>query len=290
MQRKLFVVLSLVVMLSLTVSAAFAEPNEPTAPETTFVIYGGEYSLGDFVEAAGLTFDPVTDEVLTYWPLEAWLYRPDTVYGADDVVGFDPWFPAMWDLENDYIKPYYESSLRRQEEASQLSDAFGQFYFKFMLPRNAAETWYPCGFPCRWQCNYYNTLDGWTLHSPKLLTYVYPDYRFTDPPKPYWPEPTWVLAHTPLFWPWASSVYPYNLEPEDDPMPFDTVHPLEMWIVEPNGMNAMYIYEMQILGVDWTPTDTQTGDYLEEWPFICGTDFPNMDNLGTPWPWGWEAP
>lgn len=296
MQRKLFVILSLVVLLSLTASTAFAEPNEPTETDGTSYGWLGEWSLGDVVRLSGIAKDPVTNATLTYWPVEAWLYRPNTIYGRDEFLGFDPRFPAEWDLANVYIKPEYQSALRRQEinnsaEAT-LSDAFGQFFIRMMLPRNAAETWYPCGFPCRWQCNYYSTNDGWTWHSPALLTYVYPDYRFTVPPKPYWPVPSWVLAHRPLFWPWAQ-VYSYEgLTPESDPMPFDTVHPLELWILEPFEMNAMYILEMRILGVDWQPTDTKVDDYLEDWPWICGSpaDFPDWDNLGTPWPWGWVEP
>lgn len=302
MQRKLSIVLAVVMLLSLMATAAYAEPNEPTAPEGYFLYAGGERSLGDLVSLTGFTFDPLLSTgdllwVLPYHPYESWLYRPDTVYGVDDVWGFDPRVPGQWDLDNEYIKPVFDSSLRRQLEGSGVSNAFGVFQIRFMLPRNAAETWYPCGFPCKWQCNYFDPINGWEFHSPmgvrqyidentyvRVLPWRYPDYRFTKPPKPYWPPPLEVMTYYPLFWPWAG--YDYGQDPAAA-YQFDTVHPLEWWVVEPVHGYAMHIAEIKVVSTDWQPTDTTVDDYLLEWPYICGYDFPDPDNLGTPYPWGW---
>lgn len=293
MQRKMLIVLALVALLVMPASAAFAEPDQPAAVDITIVWSPGEASLGDLVGVAGFTFDPIlsTPEqlvVTAYAPYESWLYRPDTVYGRDGVAGFDPRFPALWDLENEYIKPYWQSSLRRQEEGSGVSNAFGMFQTKFMLPRNAAETWYPCGFPCQWQCNYYEPLVGWEFHSPlgvayyidettviRALPWRYPAY--VD--RPYWPSPLEVMTYYPLFWPWAG--YDYGQDPAEA-YQWDTVHPVEWWLVDPIHGYAMYIAEIKIVSTDWQPSDTRAGDYLAEWPYICGYNFPYDVELGTP--------
>jgi hypothetical protein len=292
MQRKLFLVLSLVVLMSLAGSAVAAEPQgqEPTTVNATIYTWGGEWQLGERVQDIFIAFDPLTMTILPYETVGGWLYRPDT----DPI--FAPRFPAEWDLVNEFVKPEGQSALRRQFKT--VSDSFGFYYFRFMLPRD--ENWYPCSWPCKWKCNYYNTANGWTFHSPQLLWFRYPDYRFTDPPKPYWPEPTWVMTHEPLYWPWdlgwvdpfvgwignyggygPPPLYLYYDYPIlQDASPFDTVHPLEIWFVNTDGW-AMDIVELKIQGFIWQPTDTTVDDYLAEWPYICGDpyEWPDYDQI-----------
>jgi hypothetical protein len=291
MRRKLFIVLSLVVLMSMVATTAFAA--EPAATDQTIVFYGGEWMLGEVVEDIFIAFDPVTNEILPYHPVDVWLYRPDTVYGADLNLGFDPMFPANWNPA-DYIKPAWESALRRQSWPKYTESSFwGFYYFKFMLPRD--EVWYPCSFPCKWQCNYYQPMLGWDFHSPKMLWFSYAD--------------AWTLSHQPLFWPWdidwvdpffpiLGFINPYGPPPFYEyywyPLgqvatPFDTVHPMQLWITDAASGYAMYIAEMQILGYRWRTSDLKVGEYGEDWPYLCGGpfEFPDYDNLGTPWPWGW---
>lgn len=271
MQRKLFVVLSLVVLLSLAASTAFAA--EPAKTNATQFSYEGEWMLGEVVEAAVVAFDPITNIVLPYHAVDVWLYRPQTI-------AFEPWFPAEWGLAGEWIKEDFDSGLRRQSWPKyQMSDAFGFYYFKFMLPRD--EVWYPCSFPCKWKCNYYNPFYGWDFHSPKVLWFSYPD--------------AWTLTHMPLFWPWdldwvdpwlgpigAYGPPPFYLHYDypvgQDATPFDTVHPMEMWVVEPVSATAMYLFEMKIVGYRWRTTDVQI-EYYEEWPYLCGDpyEWPDYD-------------
>jgi len=282
MHRKLMFVVTLAILLSLA-STAFAA--EPQSTEQTIVSYGGEWQLGEVVEDIGLAFNPVTNVILPYENVDVWMYRPDTD-------PFVPRFPAQWNPA-DFVRPYFESPLRRQDMS--VSDAFGFYFFRFQLPRD--EAWFPCSWPCKWQCNYFNPVLGWDFHSPKTLWFRYPDYRFTDPPKPYWPEPFEVLSQYPLFWPWdldwvdpfQGLINPYGPPPfyehYDYPIgqvatPFDTVHPAEIWFTNEGGW-AMNIVEVQIEGFIWQPTDTTVDDYLAEWPYICGGpyDFPDYDNV-----------
>lgn len=292
MRRKVFLFLSLMVLMSLVGSAAAVEPQGPTATEQTMLSWGGAWQLGERVQDIFYAFDPITLDPLPYEPVDIWLYRPDTA-------PFDPRFPGEWDPVNEFVKPQGQSALRRQYQTE--SDAFSFYYFRFMLPRD--ENWYPCSWPCKWKCNYYNSMVGWEFHSPQLLWFRYPDYRFTDPPKPYWPEPWDVLTKSPLYWPWDLEwVDPYLgwignyggygpppfYEYYDYPVgqvatPYDTVHPVEIWFTNTDGW-AMDIYEVKIQGFIWQPTDTTVDDYLAEWPYVCGDpyEWPDKDQVD-PW-------
>jgi hypothetical protein len=276
--RKLFAILSVVVLMSMIVPAAFAEPAEV---EQTIVAYGGEWLLGEVVEDVMVAFDPVTGAILPAGaPVDVWLYRPETFFG------YDPVFDAEWDPA-DYIAPAFESELRRQSWPTYSEvQAFGFYYFRFMLPRDVA--WYPCGFPCQWQCNYYEPfLDEWEFHSPKVLWFSYPD--------------AYTMNRFPLFWPWdldwfddpLGFINPYGPPPfytwYDYPLgqaatPFDTVHPVHLWITDGEGY-AMYIWELEILGYRWRTSDLRVDDYYLDWPYLCGGpyDFPDYGNLGSPW-------
>jgi hypothetical protein len=275
MRKKLFAVLSLVVLMSLLVPSAFAaEPMEPSIG--TEVYWAGWWMLGEVFIDYVPAFDPVTgDSVfgpwLLNWPIDVWLYRPDTN------PFFDPIFDAEWAALPGpwWVKAEEESALRRQSwPAYQTSDMFGGYYFKFMLPRD--EVWYPCGYPCRWKCNTYvgAPLGMWTdFHSPYVLWFSYPDF--------------WTMDHMPLFWPWDLDwwapglgwINPYGPPPffeyYDYPIwmdatPFDTVHPLEMWIAEAIDGKVMYIYELGILGYQWKTSDPEMGGYYANWPELCG--------------------
>jgi hypothetical protein len=278
--RKLFAILSVVVMLSMIAPTVFAEP---TSVDATIVEFGGAGQLGTIFADAIPALDPVTGEIYPPgWPVEAYLYRPDTM------LGYTPWFPAEWNPATEYIAPAFESELRRQtwpRNAVVAPDGF--FYFAFLMPRDRA--WYPCGFPCSWQCNYYDPiLDAWEFHSPQAMTFVYRD--------PY------MMDHLPLFWPWdldwfdtlLGTVNPYGPPPfyeyydypiTQDATPFDTVHPVELWVVDEVSDFALRIYELKVQGYRWRWSDLTVSDYVLDWPFICGGayEFPDYANLGAPW-------
>jgi len=276
--RKFFAILCVVAMLSLTAATAFAEP---AGTDATVVAYGGEWLLGERVEDVLLAFDPVTmDILLPGTPVDVWMYRPDTF------LAFDPLFDAEWDLVNDYVAPAFESELRRQTWPTYSEvQGFGFYFFRFMLPRDVA--WYPCGYPCKWQCNFYDPwTTAWEFHSPAVLWFSYPD--------------AWTMDHYPLFWPWdldwvdagLGNINPYGpagwydwywYPVGQDATPFDTVHPVQLWI-ETEGF-AMYIWELQILGYRWRTSDLEVDDYYLDWPYVCGDpyEFPDYTNLGSPW-------
>jgi hypothetical protein len=279
MRRKLFAVLSLVVLLSLVTTSVFAA--EPEAPAIgTEYYWRGWGLLGEQFTIIEPAFDPITGDsvngpFLLNWPVDVWLYRPDTD-------PFVPMFPAEWAALPGpwWVKAEGESSLRRQSwPRFQGSDSYGWYYAKFMVPRE--NTWYPCGFPCRWVCNEFSgpPFDVWDVfHSPYEMDFVYPDIETAT----YWP----------LFWPWdldwwvpgLGFINPYGppplylwywYDPMLDATPFDTIHPLEIWVTEGWGDNAMYIYEAGVLGYQWKTSDPEVHRYYEDWPYLCGD----------PWEW-----
>ena len=267
MRSKMFAVLILVILLSLVSSTAFAA--EPQAPAVgTEVYWGGWAMLGEVWEFVVPAFDPVLGDptfgpFLLNWPVDVWLYRPDT----------DPFaarFPAEWAALPGpwWIKAHEQSGLRRQTypRFSQ-SDHNGWYYAKFLFPRD--EVWYPCGFPCKWNCNVFWGAPIFTFtefHSPYELWFSYPDL------------PT--QAHYPLFWPWALdwwapglgyiNPYYFDYPATLDPLPYDTVHPMEVWIVEGWADSAMYIFEFGLQGYQWKTTDPAVANYYADWPYICG--------------------
>jgi hypothetical protein len=285
MRHKLFAVLSLIVLVSLLVPAAFAA--EPAEPAVGTEKYWFDWTwLGEIWEIWVPAFDPVvgnsiTGPFLKNYPVDIWLYRPDTD-------PFVPLFPAQWAALPGpwWIKEEGESGLRRQTWPNQsMSTVTGTYYAKFMLPRD--EVWYPCGFPCRWQCNVYTgaPVELWTgFHSPRLVEAIYPDDTLVGLPADYTKE------HFPLFWPWDLDwwdvglgwINPYG-PPDDydfydypigmDATPFDTVHPMELWIVDGINMTAMYRLEAGILGYQWKISDPEMGSYYGDWPYLCGDPY-----------------
>jgi hypothetical protein len=272
MRNKLFAVLSLVVLLSLVTTSVFAA--EPQAPAIgTETLWGGWWMLGEVAEFIVPAFDPITGDsingpFLLNWPVDVWLYRPDTAPFASRFPAEWAALPGPW-----WIKPEGESSLRRQSWPMYTgSDAFGWYYAKFMLPRE--NTWYPCGFPCRWECNYWSGPPLYVydeMHSPYELWFSYPDVE--------------TMTYWPLFWPWDMNwlepgqgfVNPYYVPygVGVDPLPWDTVHPMEIWITEGWGDTAMYILEVGMLGYQWKTSDPEVHRYYEDWPDLCGD----------PWDW-----
>ena len=275
MRNKLFAVLSLVVLLSLVTTSVFAA--EPQAPAIGTEVYWGDWAmLGEVWEFIVPAFDPITGDstfgpFLLDWPVDVWLYRPDTD------PAFTPRFPAEWAALPGpwWIKAEGQSGLRRQSwPAYQGSDSFGWYYAKFMFPRE--NTWYPCGFPCKWVCNGFSGPPDYMwdeFHSPYVLWFSYPD--------------TATKTYYPLFWPWdldwvepgLGFVNPYGPPPfyehydypiALDATPFDTVHPMEVWITEGWGDVAMYIIEYGVMGYQWRTSDPEVHRYYEDWPQLCG--------------------
>lgn len=266
--RKLYALIALAVMIALVPASAFAD-NAPAKSDATVIAPGFDLLLGDYIITALPIQDPVTGFFLTNWPVGGYLYRPPTAGGAADAY---PWyFPGNFADPTQWIKAEGDSPLRRQTGHT-LTDGFGYFYSFFMVPRD--EAWYPCSYPCKWKCNYFDPLQGLytEMHSPAAMVFQYNAPNFDTA--------YWWMTHYPLFWPWdmlwvdtyLGYVNPYYI-PYDwtvvDASPFDTVHPMELWIVEEVGYYASYIFENKVWGYTWKNTDLVV-EYPADWPYICG--------------------
>ena len=240
--RRLFTILAVVVILSTVAPAALAD-NEPNAPEQLSLLgytaweplwWADNFDpyatiLGEVWEYAfWMTTPPhpVTGvrELAPFHPVDIWLWRPPTM----DIFGNPVWplnkvpapAPGFWYL------PEVSSSLRRQTwPAYAGTDEVGFYYAKFMIPRNAADTWFPCGFPCRWECNYWDPMTGvWEIHAPNVIAPVY-RIPLDDPNAIFWPY------FYPLYWPDLGGGFLWP-GPDWDLWWGDTIHPLTAWPIE----------------------------------------------------------
>lgn len=231
MKRALFILTILALLLPLT---AFAEgPQEgdyqavaAETPQQNFFI------LGEQIEFAFFVIDPFGFPIPDF-PVDIRLYRPSTEFGW-------PLFQAQTPGTGYLIVG--ESEMRRQSwPAYQATNEFGLYYAKFMLPRD--NVWYPCGYPCRWECDFYDPFtDTWERHSPLVVVDLYKSFE------------DWLFA--PLYWPWIA--------------PADTVHPMEAWAFEGGTWYVLGggVWELEIDGYFWKTSDLEV-DYPADWPFIC---------------------
>jgi hypothetical protein len=212
-----------------------------------------------------------------YWPFVMNPQMPDNGYGGTDWE-FDTWYLGTWDNP--------DGPRRQSWPMYQETDIWGYYYARFMLPRD--EVWYPCGYPCKWNCNYYNPWTAeYTWHSPWLTDFRYP------PAVPFTPEWYWPLMY-PMYWPykwdwfygWVGDL-PWTAENEAMPTtylpafsdPQDTTHPLTYWMVE--GVFDTYINtfdpgvdsppwgEFEILGYTWKTSDLKWAEWPDDWPYLC---------------------
>lgn len=275
MNRKLYAFLALAVLIALVPASAIADSPQAPAPvktDATIIQPGFDLLLGDYLLFGLPIQDPVTGFYLLNWPVGGYLYRPATpgVPGAA-ADQYAWWFPGNFADPTQWIAGTGDSQVRRQTGVG-TTDALGYFYGFFMVPRD--EVWYPCSYPCKWKCNVYSIPLGEyvEMHSPAAITFQYN--------APTLDQAIWWMSHEPLFWPWdmfwvdpfLGYVNPYYI-PYDwtviDASPFDTVHPLELWIVEEVSYYAAYLFENKVWGYTWKNTDLQV-QYPEDWPFICG--------------------
>jgi hypothetical protein len=274
--RKLYAVIALAVLIALVPASAFADTPQAPAPvrnDATQFVQGFDILLGDYLIVAVPIQDPVTGFFLLNWPVGGYLYRPPTggYPGGLPADQYAWYFPGAFADATQWIVGSADSPLRRQTGHT-YTDGFGYFYAFFMFPRD--EAWYPCSYPCKWKCNFYNYQTGLytEMHSPAAITFQYN--------APNLATALWWMSHEPLFWPWdmlwvdpfLGYVNPY-LIPYDptvtDASPFDTVHPLEFWVVEEVSYYASYVVENKVWGYVWKNTDLQV-QYPEDWPYICG--------------------
>jgi hypothetical protein len=185
-------------MVAMLAPAAYAAP-QPEAGFTAFEPpwWGDNFAprqalLGSVQEFAFYLVDPYA-ALAPFHQVDIWLQRPPTINGAGDVVWpfgdstdprqFGGWFMATG-----------ESEMRRQSWPTYATtNELGYYYAKFMLPRE--NTWYPCGYPCNWQCDFVDPIGGGTeYHSPYAIVPVY-RIPLDNPDAIYWP-----LSY-PLYWP-----------------------------------------------------------------------------------------
>jgi hypothetical protein len=142
--------------------------------------------------------------------VDAWMYRPATA-AWDNVnfwwhslkwplkSGAGPtgpvwgtwwWGSSLYANVNAYMAPPEDPTLPFQDNASEFrrmnltarcavqpcedpvylfADGFGWYYAKFMHSRD--NVWYPCGFPLRWQCNFWANEFVYEFHSPSIVAY-----------------------------------------------------------------------------------------------------------------------
>lgn len=250
--------------------------------------------LGDIVQVFFPLFNP-DGFPATFWPVDVYLWRPPTILECEDgeykywslvmnpqkvdsgwpaPYDFPSWFAGAWDNP--------DGPRRQSWPAYQETDIFGFYYAKFMLPRD--EVWFPCGYPCKWQCNGYNPwTDTYTWHSPWLTAYSYP------PAVPFTPEWYYPLMY-PMYWPYKwDALYGWvgdMFDAESSPWwymstftdPQDTTHPLTIWLAE--GVFDTYIdtwdaagtppwAEVEVTGYTWKTSDLKWAQWPDDWPYLC---------------------
>jgi hypothetical protein len=226
---------------------------------------------------------PITDPdgaPAIFWPIDMYLWRPPTLYlcydfDADEWIWpGDPahpnadggkYWPFVWNAQraDTWFKSAWDNpdGPRRQSWPTfQMTDEFGWYTGRFMLPRD--EVWYPCGYPCKWDCNFYNTLtDTYTFHSPNQLFFVYPEDAAEFEPLQF-----------PLYWPWTWDAF-WGAVPIAEQE--DTVHPITLWVVEGvfnsfvNFVGSPPWGEYEITGYFWKTSDLQGKPWPQDYPLLC---------------------
>jgi hypothetical protein len=235
MKRTLFV-LTMLVVFSMLAGTAFADESAwGKAPDGVAASPTQNYILmGDQMQFDFLVLDPWF-QPWPFYPIDISLYRPSTLAGWPLLQ--PPTAGTGWLMVD-------ESEFRRQTwPKNKATNEFGLYQAKFMLPRE--NTWFPCGYPCRWQCDFYDGLaDTWDRHAPLVLIALQT-----------LPELLW----TPLYWP--NAIF-------GDPVAADAIHPLEAWAFEGDTFNALAIWEYEVDGYYWKPTDLEV-EYPADYPDIC---------------------
>ncbi|MBN1137396.1 MAG: hypothetical protein JXM73_12475 [Anaerolineae bacterium] len=246
--KRLFTVFTVVFVMLMVASTAFAA-TPPQKPDGLV-----EQSWQAFAPAWDpWEFDPAYTILGSVWDFEFWLTDPGGFLAPFTPVDIWLWAPsttggwplAMAQTAGTWFLPIGASEVRRQTWPTyQMTDSVGYYYSEFMLPRD--EVWYPCSYPCKWKCNFWDPIQGIEIyHSPLVQVFVY-----RQPVGSFW-----YLLY-PLYWPWAG-----------DPM--DTVAPLTAWAFLGNGVWVENAYwEFEIEGYYWTTRDLEV-EWPADWPFIC---------------------
>lgn len=291
--RKLLSIALLVVLLATTASSALAQPVQCVDPADGLVhtpnvgLYFGGWApytfMGDDLEFAFFVQQTGGGPLIGNHPVDIYLWRPPTadvlgnkiwpLQAAYNVTLNDFWtcqHPGLLPTAGSFWREYPASEIRRQSYPDyQMTDGFGFYYAKFMLPRE--NTWYPCGYPCRWECNSFDAVNGFIFHSPVYLDYVYPDPVL----RPF--DPRWPL-YFPLYWPWfwdyIADDWFLDTHPTltvADVYPGDTVHPLVAVAWDAFWGAPLLIYPYEVDGYYWRTSDLEQ-NWPEDWPALCPED------------------
>jgi hypothetical protein len=265
--KRLFTVFTVVFVMLLVASSAFAgaPPQKPAGMESQgYTAYAPAWDPWEF--------DPAATILGSVWDFEFWLTDPYGFLAPYHPVDIYLWQPSTlsgWPLTGigptGWYVPIGESELRRQSwPAYQGTDMFGYYYSEFMLPRD--EAWYPCSFPCKWKCNFWDPIAGTEIyHSPMASVYVY---------RPGVGSNEWSYLYYPLYWPFKFDGWwwygdPYDVTPSTvDPQ--DTVAPLTAWAVEASYGSFIEnaYWEFEVLGYFWSTRDLEM-EWPLDWPYIC---------------------
>jgi len=233
--RRVLYVLIVVAMLAVPASSVFA-----AEPQIVEQIPGGDWYLGELVPISVGGWLPGER-------VDAWLTRPAT----EDALGNTIWplvtqAPPVGPTGNLWWWTGGASEQRRWSFAEtqgtpfETADMFGVWAAILMLPRD--EVWYPCSFPLKWKCNYYDALEGaYYLHSPQTLNFA-PSYCDEDGLN-CMPFPVAFR-----YWPWMD-IFGAAADPKD------TVSPLWIDVQNYGVVPAGVQFEVVITGYDWKWSD-----------------------------------
>jgi hypothetical protein len=227
--RKMFYVLMIVAMLVIPASVLADEDAVEQVPR-------GGYMLGELFPMNITGFFP-------YERVDAYLYRPSTLGGWPHAVQppvLNPEGFAGWRLIGASEQRRW-SFAETEGTPLELSNQFGSWSLELMIPRD--EVWYPCSFPLKWKCNFFDDETFiWDFHSPMDIEYL----------------PGNVLGVL-VDWPAGTKHWPYidglwgveNYGPDSDPQ--DTIHPLQVIVTSASGRGLEY--EVVITGYEWKVSD-----------------------------------
>lgn len=306
--RRLFLLLTVVVIMAMVAPAALAD--EPKSPADQPIMgyaaweplwwadnFDAKWTILGTVQeyAFWVTQPPNPVTGIRYLapnhPVDVYLWRPSTIDDAGNVIwpltGVTPGASDWWTAE-------YSSMFRRQSWPKYATtNAIGFYYAKFMLPRD--EVWYPCGYPCNWKCDNWDPITGLLeAHAPYWIETVYRLPLLSNPDSLFWPY------YYPLYWP--NLGYFGELWPTADWWQWsgDTVHPLTAWPADGEFLSLMAFcdaidpdplvigdeyydcdvdgdledfdnlayYQYGIEGYYWKTTDLKM-EWPNGWPYIC---------------------
>lgn len=232
MRNMLYVLIILAVLLVPTTALAEEPQNVEGYPM-------GGWLLGELfpINVAG---------AFPYERVDAYLYRPSTLDGWPTGWTQGPLVdPAVWPVAAWIVAD--ESAQRRWSWAEaegtllETTNQFGAWSIVLMIPRD--EVWYPCSFPLKWKCNFFDSATlSWEFHSPQIVDYLPGNIE----------GELWDFADEAKHWPWIDGLWGVEaFGPAADPQ--DIVGPLQIDVITESGLGLSY--ELVIQGYQWKVSD-----------------------------------